>query len=809
MIPQIEFAHVRNALLTLSTAVVMLFSSVSLTAQQPNIVFIVVDDAGYVDFGFMGSTEIPTPNLDSLAKQGVVFSQAHTGQACSPSRAAFLTGSFHNRWGYEANLQNTNNPLTEHFEGLPNSAVTMFERLKALGYSTSVAGKWHVGGMDDIVENGKITVPGNKPPKQGVDHFVGIQAGGGLQEMFLNNDGTNNVQNISSNGQYWSDFWGDRSIGYIDQHYQDSNPFFLYISFNDPHSPIQEAPSFNDPLLDGLTGLRRRYASELLTVDYNVGRVIDKLNDPNGDGDVSDSIMDNTMIVFLNDNGGVLGNSADNGDLRDQKGSPYDGGTRVPMFILGPGIDNHAAGTTYDKLVHSIDIVPSMVAAAGGTIAPGEVDGVNLLPFVNGNDDGNPHEFIAQRIQEEVHYSLNDWKLIKNGYSGSWELYDFSDIGNQSEQPADNLAASNPAQVQLMQRLLTDWEVTIDKQRFPSTDETIGQFNLFDNFYFRPGSGNFSTPNRWQSPEQVVETMRDRDSHSGTVFHFQPDAGDYSAINDLQRMNQLEFIAHGFKFEGSALSATTASIRGLPLLLANNLDGESPFLDFATTGSPELFSVQLENDLLLYDDLDITGDSAQTYRLSGDLTEYRPGRAITKHGHSSLSFLGQVNVTGSGFNALDGTTVFFETSQLNGNLTIAKPATVDLCGRVVGDVNNMGVLAISDSGCTVTSEQIELLPELGDGDVDSRNSSTGGDQDTQILVGSVSNATGTQVERVQRCLFSFNLGGIPDASKITEASISFQFDGNDSSSNNNISGDLELYSLGEDPQFNESGSEKR
>ena len=297
--------------------------------QQPNIVFIVVDDAGYVDFGFMGSQEIPTPNLDMLASQGVVFRQAHTGQACSPSRAAFLTGIHHSRLGYEANLQNTNDPINEHFEGIPNSTVTMFERLKSLGYSTSVAGKWHVGGMDDIVVDGKIMVPGNKPPKQGVDHFVGFQAGGGLQEMFRNPDGTNNVTTVSANGRYWSDFWGDRAIGYVEEHYLDANPFFLYVSFNDPHSPIEEAPSFNDPQLKGLTGQRRRYASELLTIDNNVGRIIDKLDDPDGDGSDSDSILDETLFVFLNDNGGVLGNSADNGDLRDQKGSPYDGGTRV------------------------------------------------------------------------------------------------------------------------------------------------------------------------------------------------------------------------------------------------------------------------------------------------------------------------------------------------------------------------------------------------------------------------------------------------------------------------------------------------
>ena len=174
---------------------------------------------------------------------------------------------------------------------------------------------------------------------------------------------------------------------------------------------------------------------------------------------------------------------------------------------------------------------------------------MNLLPFANGTDSSNPHTFYAQRVQEEVHYRLNDWKLIKNGYSGDWELYDFSNVNNQSEAPADNVAASNPAQLALMQRLLTDWEVTIDKQRFPSTDESISEFNLFDHFTFAQNSPNFSASNNWTSPSSSPATMRDRDSHNGTVFHFGvSNSSDYAATNDLRRMNELEFVAHGFEF---------------------------------------------------------------------------------------------------------------------------------------------------------------------------------------------------------------------------------------------------------------------
>lgn len=784
-------------------------------AQQPNIVFIVVDDAGYADFGFMGSSEIPTPNLDALAANGVTFTQAHTGQACSPSRAAFLTGRHYNHFGYEANLKNTDDPLTEHFEGIPNSAVTMFERLKTEGYSTSVTGKWHVGGLADIVENGVITQPGNRPPKQGVDHFIGFQAGGGLQEMFLNPDGTDNVSSYNANGKHWSNLWGDNTVDYIDQHYQDSNPFFIYTSFNDPHSPITQAPSFNDPRISHLSGQRKTYASEVLTIDDNVGKIIEKLNDPNGDGNQNDSIMDETMIVFLNDNGGVLGNSADNGDLRDQKGSPYDGGTRVPMFISGAGIDPSARGTVYDKLVHSIDLVPSMVAAAGGSIPTGEIDGVNLLPFANGNDAANPHNFIAARLQEEIYYRTNDWKLIKNGYAGDWELYDFSDINNQSEVPSDNIAAANPVIVADMIRQLTDWEVTIDKQRFPSTDESIGQFNLFDHFTFSGTSSSFSATNAWRSPSNTSATMRDRDSHNGTVFHFgSNNNSSYTANNDLQRMNELEFIANGFEFEGvfDGTSDQSATIAGLPVLLAKNLNGELPHLTLSgtrnstATNAEASFSYNLNLNTQLYDDLEIKGDGDGEFTVQGNITEYRPGRTITKTGSSTVQFNGDVQATGGGLVIIEGTAEINSISTLTGDMNIATTGEAVVDGTIDGNVINSGRFVVAKSGGSLSSNTVNLFPTLGDGDIDSRNSNSKGDQDSEILVGSVSNATGTTIERVIRSILSFDLSSLPEDAQVSSASLTLQMTGNDSSSVNNISGNLEVHELLTDPVLNETGS---
>ena len=803
---------IRQSLVVFIAALTSLSLGSTAQAQQPNIVFIVVDDAGYADFGFMGSTEIPTPNLDALAASGVKFAQAHTGAACSPSRGAFLSGSFHNRFGYEANLQNTDDPLTEHIEGLPNSAVTMFERLKTEGYTTSVTGKWHIGGTRDIVQGNTVVTPGNIPVRQGVDYFEGFQAGGGLQRMFENPDGTANITNYSA-GTHWTEHWADNTITYIDDHYQDTEPFFIYTSFNDPHSPIQATPIINDGRLNHLSGQRKTYASEIVYIDDNVGRIVDKLEDPNGDGNTTDSIMDETLIVFINDNGGATQNSASNGILRGSKGDPYDGGTRVPMFITGPGVDPSAVGTTYDKLVHSIDIVPTMVAAAGGSIPAGEIDGVNLLPFINGTDTSNPHAFIAQRIQEEVHYTTNDWKLVKNGYAGDWELYDFSDINNQSEDPSDDLAASNPAQVAIMQRLLTDWEVTIQKQQFPSTDENISQFNLFDDFTFAQTSTNFSATNGWLDPNGVAETMRDRDSHSGTVFRFGVNqSASYTANNDLRRMNELEFIAHGFEFEGDYTGSNelTATVTGLPVLLAKNLDGEMPYINLnsinsgGSTGGGGL-SVQSEGDFgfeialnsMLYDDLDITGSGTGTYRVSGDITEYRTGRAITKTGTAKLGLAGRVEATGAGYLAQGGITHFESAATLGGDLDVSSGATVELDGTIEGSVNNDGSFVVGSAGFVGgTTTQVIALNPTHDNRLRTDALTGNSETVTSDLIGSVTTS------RNHLAALAFDLSVIPDGQTILSVTLDATLDpdGSGNSLNTNDgTGDILVQEMLENP----------
>ena len=796
---------------------------------QPNVVLIVTDDAGYVDFGFQGSTEIPTPMLDQLAGQGVVFNQAYTHVACSPSRAALLTGAVSERWGYEANIQNVSDQVNDYFAGLPSEAVTVFERLQALDYTTGVMGKWHVGGNDDVIVDGQIVTPGNKPPRQGVDEFIGFQApGGGVKHQTLNPDGTVNVTNFNSGGRHWSDLWGDESVNFIDRHYRDSEPFFLYTSFNEPHTPVNPSPYINDPRITGLTGERKEYASEMISIDVNVEKIVAKLKDPDGDGvgtadadGIDESIFEDTLFIFINDNGGASNNTADNGPLRGFKGSVYEGGVRVPAFISGYGVDPSVAGTTYNDMVASVDIAATIVAAGGGGPIHSEpiyyggvtYDGVDVMPFVNGATPGRPRDEIVYRLQEEITLITPEWKLLKDGYSGNWELYAFSNTGDQSEASTDNVAAQNPAVVEAMLRRITDHEVLMNKQQFPSIDESIGQFNLFNDFTFRSdalGSANWSTADAWEDPAGNGETMRDRDSFNGTVVHFQThNSQSYTATNDLRRMNEMEFIAHGFTLEGNFTGDTPQAARldGLSVLLAKNFRGQPPTLALTATGdTPGGFTFELDQELRLYDDLQITGQGTQGFAILGDITEYRAGRTITKTGASTVRFEGTITAT-SGMEIDEGVAVFTRGAGLTGDLEVTGLGAATVDTDIQGEVNNAGLLTIAPRPRGVETRQLTLTPGFGDGDVDQRQFNTAGDQDRELLVGLVNGSTGTSVARIQRGLMSFDLSAVPDDAVLTRADLRLTHTSADGSSSGSVTGNLELYELTETPVFRETGAE--
>ncbi|RZN91579.1 MAG: hypothetical protein EVB10_02375, partial [Verrucomicrobiaceae bacterium] len=465
-----------------------------LCAQKPNVVVIISDDAGYSDWGFMDDylqtlnpgqpkSTVPTPNLDALRKRGTLLTNAYTAAVCSPSRAAIVTGSYQQRIGYEYNINNLTG--ANDVDGLSSDAVTIFDRMKSEGYTTGVVGKWHLGARAN--DSGD----GNRPEHQGVDEFFGIWKGsrnytigavggsGTLRETFAS-PFTDTVLETTppwnTTNKYVTNAFGIGAVNFIERHYADPDPFFLYVSFTAPHSPIGPSPDINDPRLSSLTGKRKDYASMVLTMDREIGNILNTLDDPAKDGSVS--LTDNTLVIFINDNGGANNIGADNTPLRNFKGSIFEGGTRVPMIIAGAGLP---ANSTYHSPIHSIDILPTCLEAAGGS-PPAEIDGISLLPYLDSTIPGIPHEVITIRNDTKVSVRKGDWKLAKNASNSPFLLFNLSEDPKEST----DLAEINPEIVADLLNAFTTFETTIDKPRHAGLTKAPSSINLNNAFVLAP-----------------------------------------------------------------------------------------------------------------------------------------------------------------------------------------------------------------------------------------------------------------------------------------------------------------------------------
>jgi arylsulfatase A-like enzyme len=476
---------------------------------SPNVVLIISDDAGWADFGFMdavtgGTTNIPTPHLDALRSQGVLFTNAYTGSVCSPSRAAITTGFYQNRLGYEFNTNNLT--AADARDGHFPETVTIFEWMKAMGYTTGAIGKWHIGSMADDGD-----VWGNRPERQGVDEFIGqwggsrtYTGGAGIsaehvwRHTTLAANGSVNMT-VIENLAPWKDLNITDSTSLAAENFIEANhgdpgsPFFLYVSFTAPHTPLHESPDFNDPRIAGLSGNRKKYASMMITLDKAISRINGRLMDPDGNGDQSDSIKDDTLIIFINDNGGPTKNSSINTPLRGSKGAAYEGGIRVPMFMVGAGLP---AGGSYHEPVHSIDIVPTIARLAGANddttvdgVRLGNLDGVDLRPFVEGTKGGIPHDLVIVRKEDRVGIRKGDWKFVGYGDPNAFSLFNLTtDISESSNQKW-----AEPAILADMIHELNMFDATSEKPRHAALQDPPESINLNDRFIASPpvpvGSG--------------------------------------------------------------------------------------------------------------------------------------------------------------------------------------------------------------------------------------------------------------------------------------------------------------------------------
>ncbi|MFO0930941.1 MAG: sulfatase-like hydrolase/transferase [Gemmataceae bacterium] len=409
-------------------------------ADRPNVLLIVGDDMGFADVGFHGCKDIPTPHLDRLARRGVRFTSGYvSGPYCSPTRAGLLTGRYQTRFGHEVN------PPAGRGVGLPPAETTLADRMRAAGYATGLVGKWHLG-----------SGPRYHPRRRGFDEFFGFL--GGAHDYFragTKNDPVLRDTTPINETAYLTDAFGREALAFLDRHKTD--PFFLYLAFNAVHTPLQ-ADDTRLARFAALTDRRRRtYAAMMTAMDDAIGKVLDRL--------AVDRRLDNTLIAFLSDNGGptMAGttiNGSINTPLRGSKRTTLEGGIRVPFLLAWPG--RLPAGKVYDAPVIQLDLVPTVLAAAGVSVkAEWKLDGVDLLPYLTGKAAGVPHDALFWRFGRQMAIRKGDWKLVRYDLAADGEkgasaakLYRLSDDVGE----ATDLAAKHPETVKELQAAWERWD---------------------------------------------------------------------------------------------------------------------------------------------------------------------------------------------------------------------------------------------------------------------------------------------------------------------------------------------------------------
>jgi hypothetical protein len=457
------------------------------------------------------------------------------------------------------------------------------------------------------------------------------------------------VENDYPANSYMTDIMADEVAGYIESRATTGQPFFAVASFTAPHGPLEATQEYFtrvDNLGLGLTGNRRTYAAMMIGLDDGVQTILDRLDDPNGDGNTADSIRGNTLVCFMNDNGGETANSARNFPLRGKKSDTFDGGIRVMMAMSGPGIP--ATGQSFDFPVDSVDLTPTFLAAAGMPLGPSDAtDGVNLLPFLDGTLGGPPRASVFVRGNNPITAGARegDFKLTIENIGGPF-LFDI--VGNPGENNVLNDAF--PEVVESMTDIINAFEVEYAKPRWGPTDVNIG----VDGFVYRAsavGSGGWTDADAWQGEggTPTTATLYPRDAYANLRLTFPTNATPYAAVSALARPNQLKAIANSITFAGAHDDAADSSttISGLPVMLADSLDGTPPavVMDFASTGGGE-HPAEIALEIHAWDDVVLEGAGNQTLLVSGALLEERAGRSFLKSGSFPMVLTGRVEVSG-------------------------------------------------------------------------------------------------------------------------------------------------------------------
>lgn len=400
---------------------------------QPNVVMVVIDDLGYGDIGCYGGNLCPTPNIDFESTQGARMTQGYaTSCLCAPSRAGLLTGKYPQRFGFEYNPGDNarGNPNT----GLPIDQPTIAERLKARGYNTALIGKWHLGAQ-----------AGKSPMDRGFDRFYGIYGGASDYIPGVGSITLWDNRNRTVSTQYITDEYSDQAVNFINAQSK-KKPFFLYLSYNAMHVPYQATQKYLDRV-PWLTGNQQIYAAMLTAVDDGIGRVRQAL--------ANRKMLGTTLYLLLSDNGGAIDfGVASNGILNGGKTDFFEGGIRVPYMVSWPGV---IPPQTYTKQVSFLDVVPTVLAATGDPATSDDsLDGVDLVPYLRGENEGVPHPVLFWRKGKLRAIRHDDQKWLCNVDDLNRTFFGMYDLGTDPGERI-NLKPTQPDAAKALEKEFNAW----------------------------------------------------------------------------------------------------------------------------------------------------------------------------------------------------------------------------------------------------------------------------------------------------------------------------------------------------------------
>ena len=428
--------------------------------ERPNVIIIMTDDQGYGDLGCMGAEDFVTPNIDALAEDGIRFSSMYSGSpVCSPSRACLLTGRYPGNAGVRAILAGH-----RRASGLTAEVPTIATALKKLGYTTGISGKWHLGLKDEC-----------RPNANGFDEFSGFLAGcvdyyshifyWGMADGNTNptHDLWENGEEVYDNGSYMTERITQKSVDFIRRHKDE--PFMLYVGYNAPHYPMH-APEKYMNRFSHLPWDRQVMAAMISAVDDGVGEIRNEL--------IRQGIADNTIIYFQSDNGPSresrnwldgrpdLYYGGTSGIFKGHKFSLFEGGIRIPAILHWP---EKISGRVVDTPHIAADIFPTILEACGGNAKEYELDGISLMPLVDGEGEAL-HDCLFWEMEGQTAVRRGKYKLVINGrleeFSEVQDEYFLSDLENDPSESV-NLACELPELCEELKNAALSWREGIEK----------------------------------------------------------------------------------------------------------------------------------------------------------------------------------------------------------------------------------------------------------------------------------------------------------------------------------------------------------